>query len=242
MRRHLPMLVVFSVVSVMLWHGPIVQWAHYNDFADLRPLFGLPNAADVLSNLGFLISGTWGLLRLWPLRRHAALQAGWSGYCLFMIGLILTAAGSGFYHLAPDNARLVWDRLPIALACAGLLAAVRAETLGTAHWRTILIGLALFSQASVLWWGHSGDLRPYLLIQGLPLLLIPIWQHLYDAPRADRYAFGIAILLYVAAKVAELHDAAFLSSLQLISGHTLKHLLATAASTVLIARLVRRTK
>ena len=49
------------------------------------------------------------------------LRAGWPGYRLFLIGLLLTAFGSGFYHFAPDNARLIWDRLPIALAEAGLI-------------------------------------------------------------------------------------------------------------------------
>ncbi|MDM5181921.1 hypothetical protein PO883_32625 [Massilia sp. DJPM01] len=32
----------------------------------------------------------------------------------------LTAFGSSWYHLAPDDTRLVWDRLPIALACVSL--------------------------------------------------------------------------------------------------------------------------
>ena len=63
------------------------------------------------------------------MRADASLNAGRHGYRLFLVGLLLTAFGSGLYHLAPDNARLVWDRLPIALACAGLLAAVRAECL-----------------------------------------------------------------------------------------------------------------
>src|SRR4051812_18029238 len=110
----LPLLFTLILIAAFLLHGPVAQYAHYHQFADTRTLFGLPNAADVLSNLGFALVGLWGLLCLWPKRRSAALAAGWPGYCLFLVTLILTAAGSSYYHLAPDDARLVWDRLPIA--------------------------------------------------------------------------------------------------------------------------------
>src|SRR6185369_5256246 len=162
--------------------------------------------------------------------------SGWPGYLLFLASLVLTAIGSAYYHWAPDNARLVWDRLPIALACAGLLSAVWAETRprpGGGH----TTGLALFAVASVAWWvftdrqGH-GDLRPYLLMQGLPLVLIPLWQAIYRAPPRDRAAFGLALVLYVLAKVAEVLDHQLLALLGGLSGHTLKHLLATAAAAV----------
>jgi len=32
------------------------------------------------------------------------------------VGLRLTAVGSAYHHLAPDNQRLSWDRLPMTLA------------------------------------------------------------------------------------------------------------------------------
>jgi hypothetical protein len=229
----------------MLLYGPIEQPRHYHEFADTRAWLGLPNAADVLSNAGFALAGAWGLCVLWPARRHPALAAGWPGYCLFLIALILTAIGSSFYHLAPDNARLVWDRLPIALACAGLLAAVRAETEPQAsalRWTVLLTAGAI---ASVWWWAFTeklgqGDLRPYLLLQGLPLVLIPLWQAHHRAPRDDRIAFGAAIVLYALAKGAEISDHALFLALGSISGHTIKHLAATAAAAVLVVQLQRR--
>jgi hypothetical protein len=244
---HLPLLVTISIGILLLLHGPIAQPAHYHEFADHSVFAGIPHAADVLSNIGFFVIAVWGWMRLWPMREHAALSAGWTGYGLFLIGLLLTAFGSSFYHLAPDNARLVWDRLPIALACAGLLAAVRAETVPNAEaWRTAA-WLAVFAIVGVAWWYvteqiGAGDLRPYLLLQGMPLILIPMWQAIYRSSKADRLAFGVALLFYVAAKIAELNDHALLASLGLISGHTLKHLLASAAAWVLVARLVRRVQ
>ncbi len=231
---------------LLLLHGPVAQPAHYNDFADQSVLFGIPHARDVLSNLGFAMVATWGWVRLRPNRDHAALARGWYGYRLFLIGLLLTAVGSGYYHLAPDNERLVWDRLPIGLAAVGLLAAVRAETRSDTHPSRYAAILTVLAILSVGWWHYTdspqqpGDLRPYLLLQALPLVLVPLWQAIYGAPHRDRIWFGVAVLLYVLAKLAEVWDHELLATLGWISGHTLKHLLATAATGVLIGRLSQR--
>ena len=243
--RYLPPALIAIAVIVLVAIGPIEQFASYHDFADQRVWLGISNAADVLSNGGFLLCGLWGLHRLWPRRRDPAIAAGWPGYQLFLYSLILTSAGSAFYHLAPDNARLVWDRLPIALACAGLLAGVRGETVPGANSARSAVVLAAAALISVAWWyftdrtGH-GDLRPYLLLQGLPLAVIPLWQAIYKAPRADRLAFAVAISLYMLAKVAELHDQQIFALLHWIAGHTVKHLLATCAAFVIVANLTQR--
>jgi predicted membrane channel-forming protein YqfA (hemolysin III family) len=246
--RHLPTLLTSGAVLTLVLHGPLAQPAHYNDFADQTVLLGIPHAADVLSNIGFAIVAAWGWLRLYPNRTHEALGRGWYGYRLFLIGLFLTALGSTYYHLAPDNQRLVWDRLPIALACAGLLAGVRAETRPGARASRYAIIVTLLALASVAWWHFTdqpqrpGDLGPYLLVQLSPLVLIPAWQAIHAAPRADRVAFGVAIALYVLAKLAELEDGQILATLGWMSGHTLKHLLATLGAGVLVARLSSRVQ
>ena len=244
---HLPPLIVLFAALGLLLYGPIAQPEQYHKFADHRAIFGVPNGADVVSNAGFAIVGLWGLARLWPARAHRALSAAWPGYCLFLAALVLTAAGSAFYHLAPDNGSLVWDRMPIALACAGLLAGVRADCRPEANARLAAALLAIAALASVLWWrltdiAGAGDLRPYALVQGLPLVLIPVWHAIYAAPRDERLAFAAAILLYVAAKVVELNDQALFSALGGLSGHTLKHLLATAAGAAITFQLIRRVR
>jgi hypothetical protein len=174
---------------------------------------------------------------------HPALSGSIAGYRLFFGALVLTAFGSSWYHLAPDNARLVFDRLPIALACAGLLAAVWRETLGSPRWITLLLGAA--AVASVAWWRYTdlhgtGDLRPYLLLQLLPLVLVPLLQHLAARPRQERLMFAAAIALYVLAKICELADRPLLDAFALVSGHTLKHLLACLAAFVLARQLAAR--
>ncbi len=247
MRRYLPLLptaLTLSATLALVFHGPIAQFSHFHDFADRRGALGLANAADVLSNIPFALVGIWGLLRLGAARENPAVARGWAGYMLFFAALVLTAIGSSWYHLAPDNTRLIFDRLPIALACAGLLAAVQAETtrLRSAVFSTLMLSAAAI--ASVGWWAWTdhilvGDLRFYLLLQAGPIVLIPLWQWIYRAPKSDRIAFALAIGCYVLAKGAELADHQVFAALGTMSGHTLKHLLA-ALGTAIVTWLVTR--
>ncbi len=231
----------------MLAYGPIHQPADYHAFADRRAMFGIANAQDVLSNIGFTLVGLWGLAAWIAWKRMPGVPLFARGYALFFAALVLTGFGSAYYHLAPDDARLVWDRLPIALACAGLLAAVQADTSAPKQSLAIPAALAIAAIASVWWWAHTGargegDLRPYLLVQFLPLVLIPVWQAIYRTPRPHRIAFGAAIGFYVLAKIAERADRTLFDSLGLASGHTLKHRVATAAGWVLAADFWRRDR
>lgn len=245
----LPALLIVLICLVMLVYGPIPQLDNYHAFSDRSVWLGLPHAGDVLSNLGFAVIGLWGIGKLWPARNHPLIAPGRISYGLFLLALVLTALGSAYYHLAPDNHRLVWDRLPIALACSGLLVGVWADV-GLAKGKVALatVALALFAIASVLWWyvtelNGQGDLRPYLLTQILPIILIPLLQAIHHAPRPDRLWFGAALLLYVFAKLAELNDHLIHDwTAMLVSGHTLKHLLATAAAGLLVHRLIQRSQ
>jgi hypothetical protein len=242
--QYLPTAVTLLLAAAALFHGPIHQPDGYHDFADQTHWLGIPHFCDVTSNLGFALAAFWGWIRLAPNREHPDLRHGFAGYRLFLAGLFLTALGSTWYHLAPDNARLFWDRLPIALACAGLLAGVLGDVRSIES-RKLTLWLALAAVASVAWWyftdlAGADDLRPYLLLQGLPILLIPLWQWIYKAPTADRMAFGGAIGLYILAKLTELNDHAIAAVLYPVTGHTLKHLLATAAALLIVAGLRHR--
>ena len=241
-KRLVPMMVIALAGMALLLHGPIPQAKHYHEFADTRALWGIANAGDVLSNIGFAIAGIWGLAAISRAGRRGRLPSLMPSLGLFVISLVLTAFGSGYYHLAPENDRLVWDRLPIALACAGLLAAAYIRTHETTLTLTLQLVMSIFGVATVFWWSLTeargvGDLRPYILLQGAPLLLVPLWQWLARSPRHERIDFGIAVLLYVLAKLAELGDRTIFDALGAVSGHTLKHLLAAAASVFIVRSL-----
>jgi hypothetical protein len=234
------------LVLALVWHGPIVQWADYHAFADTRPLLGLPNAADVLSNLPFAIVGAWGLAQLARAPGGGPALRSWRVFCA---ALVATAAGSALYHRAPDDAALVADRLPIAWACAALLCAFLAERVAPRWSQPAPLGTALaLATAAVLYWGYgahrgAGDLRPYLVVQFLPMLLVPLALLLRvgadrEGHTPDR-AWWAVLALYAAAKGAELADRAVFDALGLLSGHTLKHLLAAAAAGCIVRAAVR---
>lgn len=233
-RHFLPAGWLILVLSLlMLWHGPITQQAHYHAFADQRAILGIPNLLDVLSNMGFALVGIWGLSLSWHQRGTS--RAGW---VLGFFSLILTALGSVWYHLAPDDTRLIWDRLPIALACAGFLAALASQLHGQLKSQWFALPLALWAIFSVSYWVFTQDLRPYLLLQALPLILLPLWQWQISGKSRAFWLMLLASLCYILAKISELQDLALFNALHLlISGHTLKHLLASVACLfILLAR------
>ena len=177
-RPNLALWLAGILILAMAVYGPIAQLHNYHAFADQRTLFGIAHVGDVLSNLGFLLVALVGAFRMWRARQTDPAQA------LFLTALAMTAAGSTWYHLAPDDARLVWDRLPIALACAALLAWALRDAYPSM--KLALPVLAGFGALSVWWWAATGDLRPYLLIQLAPLVLIPLLQWQSSAPAGKR--------------------------------------------------------
>ena len=111
---------------------PIPQPLEYHQFADARAYFGIPNFLNVFSNVAFLFVGVAGLIFLLHSRTSIVLKAfvelpeHWP-YLILFSDMILASMGSAYYHLLPDNDRLVWDRLPIATGIMALLAATLSE-------------------------------------------------------------------------------------------------------------------
>lgn len=165
-----------------------------------------------------------------------------AGYLLFFIGLALVGPGSAWYHLAPDNAGLVWDRLPMTLGFMAFFTVIIAEYIAVPAGRALLWPLVLAGLASVLYWKISeargqGDLRWYGLVQFLPMLLIPLILLLFR-PSFTGAAYPWTMLgAYGAAKLAEFLDAPLFQMFHPLSGHTLKHLLAASAAYIFLMGL-----
>jgi hypothetical protein len=229
--------------------GPIPQPLSYHNFADQRPLAGVPHTFDVLSNLPFVIVGLAGLWFL--LQKRTMLESGtlWA-YATLFAGLILTGLGSAFYHLAPDNHRLVFDRLPMTIAMAGCIAVVLADRFsgGTAVWvlpTALTTGIGTVAQWAISEQQGHGDLRWYALYQGLTIivgaaLLLMFASRPAAALQATR-ALALAVAGNVAAKIFELLDKPIYSLGGLVSGHTLKHLSAGLAFVPVVV-LIRRMR
>ena len=228
---------------------PIPQDPAYHRFADARPLASAPNGWAVLSNLPFLLVGLLGLRQVLVAPAGASApfvesRERWP-YALFFAGVALTGVGSAYYHWAPDNARLVWDRLPMTIGFMALLAAVVAERVSVTAGIALLPALLLAGAGSVAYWyagelHGTGDLRPYALVQFAPAALIPLQLWLFPA----RYTRGGDIVgvmaIYGAAKLFEVLDGPIFSMGHLLSGHTLKHLTAALAAWRLLRGLDAR--
>jgi hypothetical protein len=235
---------VVAVIALCLPRTP--QPLSYHNFADQRAWLGIPNFGDVASNLAFAIVGIWGLIflvRIRPQNHFIDARERWP-YILVFIGMLLTAFGSSYYHLAPDNARLVWDRLPMTIVFMSMVAAIIMEKIGVPAGLWLWPLLLAIGAGSVLQWhlseihGH-GDLRFYGAVQVysaavLLLALIP------PAKYTRTTDFAVVAAFYVLAKILETTDKQIFAVGNIVSGHTLKHLAAAAAGYWILRMLQKR--
>ena len=221
---------------------PIPQHPSYHAFADGRTMLGVPNFLNVASNLPFFVVGVLGLRLL--LRHDAVGPDGpvleaverWPLLVLFA-GVLLTGFGSSYYHLAPNNDRLVWDRLPMTVAFMGFFASMIGERISVRAGAWLLGPLVWLGVASVLTWHlgerhGAGDLRLYGFVQFYPLLTIPLLIGLFPARYTRAGYVFVALGWYLLAKGLEVSyvDHGVYAAGQFVSGHTLKHLAAAAGA------------
>ena len=234
-RPHLLLAISLALTLAVFAHAPIPQPLAYHRFADTRTLLGLPNFWNVVSNIPFVLVGFAGLA--WCATHIARvpreLRACW---LVLFLGVVLVGLGSSWYHLSPGSAALVWDRLPMTLAFMAFFAIILGEHIDGKIARLSLWPLLAAGVASVLYWQRTDDLRPYVLVQFLPVLLIPLIVVLY--PRKDSGPVWIALGCYVLAKLLELFDGQVFAVLGgTISGHSLKHVAAAMGMWALLAGL-----
>lgn len=237
-----------AALAGLAWALPrIPQPQQYHDFADQRACFGVPNCLNTASNVLFVLAGLAGLCFL---RSEAGRQAFLEPrealpYALFFFAVILTGFGSGYYHLAPDNDRLVWDRAAITLALISWFAAILCERVSLTTGLRLLPLMFAAGLGSVAYWGWSevhgrGDLRAYGLIQFYPMLLIPLLLRFYP-PRYSGDKDILAVIgLYLMALLCDLTDRRIATLTDMVSGHTAKHILAALAAYWVVMRLKRR--
>jgi hypothetical protein len=213
------------IISALVMHGAIVQDNTYHQFADQRMALGIANVANVTSNLPFLFVGFYGLALLFRGYSGGTLSHLRPAYTVFFAALIFVSAGSAYYHLNPSNGTLVWDRLPMTLAFMAFFAAILGEHVNPALVRWTLIPLLALGVLSVVFWQLSGDLRPYVLVQFLPVILIPAVVMLYPSRLpGTEFVWGV-LAFYVVAKALEYYDKPLYQALG-FSGHSLKHIVA----------------
>lgn len=239
-------LLVGALAGLAWMLPPLAQPPGYHDFADQRACWGLPRCLDTASNALFVLTGALGLRFMqrgqgaWRDRREA-----WP-YGLFFFAMILVGLGSGYYHLAPDNARLLGDRLAMMLAFMAWFGAVVCERVGPRAGLRLLPLVIAAGLGSAAWWGWSeargaGDLRPYLLMQLYPVLLTPLLLRLYPPRYSGDRSILAVVGLYLLALLFDLGDRpVFALTGGRVSGHTIKHAVAALAVAGVLLHLRRR--
>jgi len=238
--RQLLGVVAGGAVIVALAVPRFAQDPLYHQFADTQPLLGIPNSLNVVSNVPFAIVGLAGLVAVSRLRSWER----WP-YAALFVGTTLTSIGSAYYHLAPDNWTLVWDRLPMTIGFMGLLTAVLSERVSVRIARKLFVPLLMFGAVSVAYWywtetRGAGDLRPYMLVQFGSLLIILIALLASSSRYGDDRFFYLGLGAYLLAKVFEYADVPIYEAGHVVSGHTIKHVMAAVGLWFLVVMLRQR--
>ncbi len=239
------LLPVLGLVLLFRFTSPIAQDPAYYLFADDRTLMTVPNFWNVVSNLPFGIVGLWGLYAALRIERAHARFGLRNTYLVFFFGVFLTTFGSSYFHLEPADGSLFWDRLPMTIGFAGLFAAVIGEYGSTAAARRWLPIFLVIGAASVVYWQWTeslgrGDLRPYAIVQFLPMLAVPAILLISKRENDIGPYLWLMIAFYVGAKLLEFFDVAVFEGIHVISGHSLKHIVAALGPAVLAVGLSGR--
>ncbi|KAJ0973258.1 hypothetical protein J5N97_021217 [Dioscorea zingiberensis] len=235
-------IVIFIVLMIVT--PTIPQSQEYHDFADQRTLFlGIPNTLNVISNFPFLLVGIVGLVlchygNYFSLRLEGELW-GWS---CFFVGVAAVAFGSSYYHLMPNDARLVWDRLPMTIAFTSIMAIFVIERIDERTGKKSLIPLVMAGILSILYWRFFDDLRPYAVVQFAPCIIIPLMAVILPPMYTHSTYWLWAAVFYLLAKIEEAADKPIYKwTHHIVSGHTLKHLCAAMVPVFLTLMLAKRS-
>jgi hypothetical protein len=243
-RKRVGILITISLVSLtaLCFLPRIPLGSSYHDFADKRPIWGIPNGLDVLSNLPFVFVGVWGVAWLFLKSTAAAFTDPRERlpYIVFFAGVALTGAGSFWYHLAPGDSRLPWDLLPMTCSFMSIVVGQVMERINVKAGLSIFLPLLLFGMASVVYWYCTGDYRFYLFVQFFPPILLAAIIVLFPPKYTHSDLLLVAFIFYVAAKLFELYDVQIYALGEFVSGHSLKHVTAALSCFWILLMLIKR--
>jgi hypothetical protein len=234
---------ILAIIAVFLLPA-IPQDQSYHSFADRRELFGIPNFWNVISNIPFLIVGILGAIAVSPSNQGYLLELR-ALYVTFFTGVFLTGLGSIFYHWNPSNETLLWDRLPMTISLMAFLSIVIGEHIEPKIAHRLLWPLIFLGVSSVLYWYISelqgqGDLRLYVIVQFLPMLIIPLILWLLPSRLSKVAYLWFVVAAYALAKIMELLDQRIFEILGAVGGHPFKHITAAAGVYVFYLALKHR--
>ncbi len=221
---------LLAILGTLLLLPPIPQNQDYHNFADHHTYFSIPNFWNVVSNIGFILVGFWGIQGSVRTENLKTLKI------VLFAGILLTGFGSAYYHLNPNNQTLVPDRLPMTIVFASFFCLILAKYFGDKNAMQIWLLLLPIALGSVAYWRFTenigqGDLRPYLLVQFLPIILLLLVLFFGSTQTSLRTKpLWYIMLFYLLAKLAESFDPQIIEFLGAFGGHPIKHILASVSS------------
>lgn len=236
-------LALACILLLILLTPSIPQPQRYHDFADKRQFFGIPNALNVISNFPFMVIGLIGLVLCHRGNYfNLSLQGEKWGWTCFYVGVISVTFGSSYYHLDPEDAGLVWDRLPMSVAFGSLLAILIIERIDAEKGTISIVPLITAGIICSVYWRFFGDIRLYLLAQGASCIAIPLMAALLPPMYTHSTYWLWASGFYLIALLQEAADKAiYMLTFHIVSGHTLKHLSAAMVPVILTVMLAKRS-
>jgi hypothetical protein len=181
-------------VALALFLPAVPQPIAHHDFAHKREAYGIENFVDVGSNLTFALAGGAGLMLVLRPRSCFASSAQRWPYLIFCIGVLLTAAGSCYYHLKPNNETLFWDRLPMTIAFMALISAQIVDRVDARAGLLALVPMLLIGVGTVVYWiiterQGRGNVMPYVVLQAYAVMVLLKLAAMHPS----RYTHGAAI-------------------------------------------------
>jgi hypothetical protein len=133
----------------------------------------------------------------------------------------------------------------MTIAIMALVSIVIGEFVSPRVGAILLIPLVTIGILSVLYWywtetTGNGDLRPYVLVQFLPMIVIPVILVCFDSVFIKTGGYWLLLSAYVIAKLCEHFDREIFHVAGVVSGHTLKHLAAAVGIYLLLVSFRRR--
>jgi hypothetical protein len=211
-------------VGLLAW-GPVLLQANAHHYADTRSLASVVNGINAAFCLPMLLAGVWGWRALGRSHWPATLQRPWR-WCFVCVGA--SAILAAIYHLAPGDTGYLAAQATAAGAFTLLLCGFLAERVdarfGSRATCAAALGMAGLA-AGFAAVGSAADVRALLLLQLMPVLLIPAGALSLPGRHTHKADWLLILGLYALARVSDLGDAAVLRfTLGAFSGHALMHL------------------
>ncbi|KAF5467986.1 hypothetical protein F2P56_012184 [Juglans regia] len=234
---------LLCLLCLMLATPKIPRSPKNHIFADMRNFLGVPNTLNVITNFPFLVVGVLGfVLSLQGNFFNISLPGEVWGWALFYAGIAGVAFGSAYYHMKPDDSRVMWDTLPMMIAYSSVYSSFIVERVGLRIGLSSQCTLLLVAFLSAAYGRAYNDLRLCMAFQLIPSIAIPGMTYVFRSQYTHARYWLFAAGAHVLAKFEGVADKKiYYVNRYLISGHSLEHLCLAMVPVLLSVMLMYRS-